>query len=299
MQNYKVFGVYDKSGELLLVLNGTDRSVSHDVNGASRNKDLNRYFFENGECGCLIAKSLAEGFTRYEVKVVEKDFIAKLKPKFGSKTVLNKDQRRLLYGAYKSMKSRCYNKNTKSYHNYGGRGIQICDRWLEHNGNGFINFVDDMGSRPKDRSLDRINNDGDYSPDNCRWATTVEQSLNKRTTGKVLYNGELVDSHSLCAEHAIKPATFRYRLAKGLSVEEALVLKQSSSRRFKMYLDIGIKDSVLTQQYTNKRGNTLNQWKSYLKRHKEGFVTSESWIYYSNFVIDNGLVEKDWLVFFD
>ena len=81
-----------------------------------------------------------------------------------------------LYASYNQMKSRCYNPNRKKYKDYGGRGIKVCDRWL----NSFENFLQDMGERPKGKTLDRINNDGNYEPNNCRWATIVEQRINQR-----------------------------------------------------------------------------------------------------------------------
>lgn len=92
------------------------------------------------------------------------------------------------YKAYHLIISRCYNKNDTNFNNYGGRGIKVCDRWLD----GFINFYEDMGKKPSnDYSIDRYpNNDGNYEPNNCRWANRHEQSRNKRTNRFIDYNGE-------------------------------------------------------------------------------------------------------------
>ena len=79
------------------------------------------------------------------------------------------------YHTWAGMKNRCSNKTHKDYKNYGGRGIVFCDEW-----NDFTNFLFDMGVKPNGKSLDRINNEGDYCKNNCRWATPKEQANNKR-----------------------------------------------------------------------------------------------------------------------
>jgi len=82
-----------------------------------------------------------------------------------------------LFQTYQGMVQRCTNTNHKDWNNYGGRGIVVCDRWLQS----FENFIEDVGERPNGCTLDRINRDGPYCKENCRWATASLQNKNKRT----------------------------------------------------------------------------------------------------------------------
>ena len=89
------------------------------------------------------------------------------------------------YESWSRMKNRCNNVYSKDFEMYGGRGIKVCERW-----NKFENFYADMGARPSPKhSLERIDNDGNYEPDNCKWATIEEQNNNKRNNALFFYNG--------------------------------------------------------------------------------------------------------------
>ena len=121
-----------------------------------------------------------------------------------------------IYATYHGMKARCYNSKLKAYKDYGGRGISVCDRWL----NSFDLFHEDMGDRPSvSYTIDRINVNGNYTPENCRWANWQVQSENKRNSVKVMFNGELVTLSKLSILTSIKYATLYCRYLKGLRGE--------------------------------------------------------------------------------
>jgi hypothetical protein len=122
--------------------------------------DVNYNAFKTGKtksCGCLLKKSFGNAF------------YSKGNTTEGRKT----------YTTYTSMKSRCLNPNRHNYGDYGGRGIKVCDRWLEPE-NGYKNFLEDMGYRPEKMTLDRKDVNGDYEPGNCRWANNSIQVINQR-----------------------------------------------------------------------------------------------------------------------
>jgi hypothetical protein len=132
-----------------------------------------------------------------------------------------------LYWLFNSMKKRCRTPTHVAYASYGGRGIKVCDRWLEPNGSGFRNFVADMGERPAGTTLDRINNDGNYEPSNCRWATRKEQYSNRRTNVRLSLNGETKTitewAKQLGHRHS---GIIQKRLESGVPLEIALTEKR-------------------------------------------------------------------------
>lgn len=123
-----------------------------------------------------------------------------------------------IYKKWEAMKRRCYNKNEKSYSNYGGRGIKVCDRWLD-----FFKFWNDMGNCVKGESLERIDNNGNYCKENCIWIPMALQAKNKRSV--ILYE---FDGKKLCLADwsrllKIPRATLRARIKEyKWSIEEAL-----------------------------------------------------------------------------
>lgn len=126
-----------------------------------------------------------------------------------------------IYKIWKAMIQRCYNNNCGEYHNYGARGITVCDRWK----NDFFNFKNDMGERPKGLSLERKDNNGNYSPTNCIWATSKQQSANKRARKDALivtHNGQTKHLKEFCLDYNLKFMTVFMRLRRGWSLEDAL-----------------------------------------------------------------------------
>jgi len=122
------------------------------------------------------------------------------------------------YQIWEAMIARCHNPSNKGFRSYGQRGITVCARWRES----FTNFFSDMGARPERKSLDRIDNDGPYSPENCRWATRKEQANNTRQNRRITLNGVTL-THSEWAKRLGCPAsTISTRLKRGWTPEQAI-----------------------------------------------------------------------------
>lgn len=117
------------------------------------------------------------------------------------------------YSVWLGIKKRCSNKNEKCYKHYGGRGVQMCPRWK----NSFSDFLKDMGKKPfSGYSIDRIDNSGGYYKHNCRWATTKEQSINKRTTIFITVpSGEKKHISQVCSNSEVSVAKARRRIRTG------------------------------------------------------------------------------------
>lgn len=121
------------------------------------------------------------------------------------------------YATWRDMMARCYNPSNISYTDYGRRGISVCNRWHDFN-----NFLEDMGDKPEDLSIERVNNEEGYSPKNCIWATTAIQTRNRRSTRKLTYNGETLCVTDWATKLGIKQVTLSGRIHAGWSVERAL-----------------------------------------------------------------------------
>lgn len=178
-------------------------------------------------CGCLEKENLySKEFKRSRRKSASKDFDMNI----GAHP---------LYGLWSSMLTRCYNKSHNSYKHYGGRGIKVCDRWLPEN-KGFENFLKDMGPRPSPKhTIDRIDNDGNYSPENCRWATPRQQGSNKRTSIVLFYKGVRVPALDVCDATGLKYQTLSHQLKKGYDINIIIENKGADFRqgKYKKNLD--------------------------------------------------------------
>lgn len=122
-----------------------------------------------------------------------------------------------LYAIWSGMHNRCYNGNNPEYPRYGGRGVQVCDRWFE-----LENFVEDMGVPNGRMSIDRIDNNGNYCPENCKWSTAEEQARNRRSNKVLDYLGKSQTMIEWCEELNLDYNSVQLRIQRSWSVERAL-----------------------------------------------------------------------------
>lgn len=159
-------------------------------------KTIAAYFFVSGDttsCGCFRAEMI--------------DTFARTHGKSYTRT----------HRIWRAMLTRCNNPKTKSFINYGGRGIKVCDRWA----NSFENFFEDMGEAPADKSIDRYpNNDGNYEPGNCRWATAKEQARNSRHNRFIWFKGKERLLVEICEMTGLWHGTIRHRSELGIPLDD-------------------------------------------------------------------------------
>lgn len=115
------------------------------------------------------------------------------------------------YGIWAAMKRRCLNPNVRAWKDYGGRGITVCDRWR----NDFAAFLEDMGPRPPGRTLERVDNDKNYSPDNCVWEDRSGQARNTRGNRIVTFRGRQMTVIEACESSGLPPSTVYPRINRG------------------------------------------------------------------------------------
>lgn len=139
-----------------------------------------------------------------------------------------------LYKVWHAMKSRCYYEKSEMFKHYGGRGIMVCDEWK----NSFISFYDwsikngyDENAERGQCTIDRIDVNGNYEPNNCRWATIKQQANNTRRNHLIKYNGKTQTVSQWANELGVEPDSIFNRLQKGFTEEEALTLKFNERRK--------------------------------------------------------------------
>jgi len=131
------------------------------------------------------------------------------------------------YHAWSNMVSRCHGKSHQMRYT-GKRGIHVCQRWRES----FMAFLSDVGSRPSpNHSLDRVDNDSNYAPENVRWATQTQQCRNMMTTHRLNHHGRNIPRNDLAEQYGINKDALRFRLKRGMPLDLALTLKPQRGKR--------------------------------------------------------------------
>lgn len=157
------------------------------------------------------------------------------------------------YTTWCGMKARCTNKNNHAYRHYGGRGITVCERWLD-----FKNFYADMGPKPVGYSLDRIDNSHGYEPGNCRWTDKVTQQNNTRSTRHLTYGGETLSMMQWARKLGLAHQVISSRVYAGLPIER--VLEPGKMRDISGLAKGGLANGIRQRSRTHcKHGHEFNE----------------------------------------
>ncbi len=170
-----------------------------------------------GESRRVLAQSLRSGASQ-SCGCLNKEIVSQKTKKHGRSATLD-------YKAWHAMIQRCTNPSHGKWRRYGARGISVCERWLT-----FENFLEDMGERPAGMTIDRIDNDGNYEPGNCRWASQMTQGSNRGNNHRVEIDGESMTISEASRKFCVGLATVRSRLRSGWSLEDALKTPVHTSR---------------------------------------------------------------------
>lgn len=184
-------------------------------------KDGGRLWLCRCDCGndhTTRAKSLVQGATR-SCGCLRREDVSRRKKTHGMTDSPE-------FTVWSSMLRRCRTPSTPGYDLYGGRGIAVCERWLQ-----FENFIADMGLRPKGMTLDRIDSNGDYEPSNCRWATMKEQQNNRRNNVCLTFEGRTLTVSQWADVLSLPSSALRARVSRGWSAEKTLTTPIRQSRR--------------------------------------------------------------------
>ena len=170
------------------------------------------------------------------------------------------------YNVWSSMLQRCENPSSSKYRYYGGRGIVVCKRWHD-----FTNFYEDMGDKPYRHTLDRIDNDGPYSPENCRWATQATQNKNRRSNVVVEYHGETMCLTDWATRLGVDYETLRQRIQRyGWSVEKAFTYPVQP-RELQVTFD---GETLSLEDWAKRTG--LDARLIYSRIHKDGWTVEKA-----------------------
>lgn len=195
------------------------------VIAAAPRKNGRNYFQCRCSCGNTLAvekHKLVSGHTRscgcYKIRLIKE------------RSITHGRSRSRVYGIWIQMRDRCNNPENNNYSRYGGRGITVCERWE----NNFDAFLNDMGEPPTEYQLERIDNNGPYSPDNCRWATHQEQCNNRTTTLYFTYKGMNKSAAEWAREVGMGYNTLRNRIVNlGWPIEKAMTTPPRKTGREK------------------------------------------------------------------